>query len=96
MRHVGPYLVEEEFDKPEITKDKAKSIGDKLGVDWTKVKIEQLRKGISVEMEHGSKFNKITPVDTDLIHGDETKAAKIALAHLEEFDDYYDRLEKIE
>ena len=90
-------LFEKEFEKPKVTSLTAKKIGDNLGVDWKKVDVSQLAKGISVEMEHGSQFNKDTQTDTDVLPGNEMEsAAKVALAHLEEFSDYYDRLEKME
>lgn len=41
----------------------------------------QLKKGIKIEQEHTS---------------DETVAREIALDHLKEYPDYYDRLEKVE
>ena len=69
----------------------AKFIGEKLGIKWNKFDVEQFRMGMDVELEHG-KVNKITNVTNDnpLLTG------KIALAHLNEFPDYYTRLEKME
>ena len=32
----------------------AKRIGGKLGVDWAKVDLDQFRRGLEVELEHGS------------------------------------------
>ena len=47
--------------------------------------------GMDVELEHG-KINELTNVTND----DPLLTGKIALAHLNEFPDYYDRLENME
>jgi hypothetical protein len=69
----------------------AKFYGEKLGVDWSKFDVEQLRMGMDVELEHG----KIDP-QTNVTNDDPLITVKIALAHLNEFSDYYTRLEKME
>jgi len=74
-----------------FTKDEAKQIGDKIGVDWKKYDLEQFRMGLAVELEHG-KHDPFTNVTQD----DPIITGKIALAHLNEFPDYYTRLEKME
>jgi len=53
---------------------------------------EQLIKGYLVELEHGSKFHTNINVTND----DASATIKIAMAHLKESPDYYDRLEKLE
>jgi len=47
--------------------------------------------GMDVELEHG-KIDELTNVTND----DPLLTGKIALAHLNEFPDYYDRLETME
>lgn len=47
--------------------------------------------GLNVELEHGTR-DKSTNVTND----DALTTGKIALAHLTEFPDYYDRLDKLE
>jgi len=69
----------------------SREVGDRLGVDWTKVNPEQFRKGMEVELEHGVR-NVVTNVTND----DLLLTGKIALAHLLEFPDYYTRLERME
>lgn len=86
MKTFRRFLKEE---KTKFTADQAKALGDKLDVDWDKVDLEQLRKGLEVESEH-DKPGKLDVVKSDL------DLAKIALAHLDEFPDYYDRLAKAE
>jgi len=77
--------------KKKFTEDQAREIGEKLGIKWDKFDVDQFRRGMDVELEHGSR-DSLTNVteDNPLITG------KIALAHLNEFPDYYDRLEKME
>jgi len=71
--------------------EEAKRVGEALGIDWTKFDVEQFRIDMDVEMEHGT-VNPKTNVTDD----DEMTTGKIALAHLNEFPDYYTRLEKME
>ncbi len=71
--------------------EEAKSIGEKLGIKWDKFDVEQFRRGMDVELEHG-KIDELTNVSND----DPLITGKIALAHLNEFPDYYDRLDKME
>jgi hypothetical protein len=77
--------------KKHFTVDKAKEIGEKLGIKWDRFNVDQFRKGMDVELEHGSR-NPLTNVTND----DLLMTGKIALAHLTEFPDYYDRLQKME
>ena len=77
--------------KKYFTTKVAKQIGKKLKINWKKFDIDQFRRGMNVELEHGFD-NKITNVTND----DALITGKIALAHLNEFPDYYDRLEKME
>lgn len=74
-----------------IDQNEAKLIGDKLGINWDKFDVDQFMRGMNVELEHGKK-DPTTNVSNDepIITG------KIALAHLREYPDYYDRLEKME
>lgn len=77
--------------KKEFNQEEAKFIGTKLGIKWDKFSIEQFRKGINIELEHG-KRHEATNVSND----DPMITGKIAIAHLNEFPDYYERLEKME
>lgn len=73
--------------KKVFTAEQAKKIGENLGIDWTKFDTEQFRVGLDVELEHG----KVDP-HTNVTDDDPLKTGKIALAHLNEFPDYYTRL----
>ena len=77
--------------KKHFTAEEAKRIGESLGIDWSKFDVEQYRMGLDVESEHGS----IDPA-TNVTNDDPIITGKIALAHLNEFPDYYTRLEKME
>ena len=71
--------------------DEAKKIGEQLGITWDKFDVEQFRRGMDVELEHG-----LCDPETNVTNNDLLLTGKIALAHLREFPDYYDRLEKME
>lgn len=71
--------------------EEAQRVGDEIGVDWNRVDLDQFRRGMDVEFEHGS-HDPQTNVTSD----DPILTGKIALAHLKEFPDYYDRLERME
>ena len=77
--------------KKHFTKGEAQKIGGNLGIDWSKFDIEQYRMGLDVELEHGL----VDPL-TNVTNDDPVVTGKIALAHLNEFPDYYTRLEKME
>jgi hypothetical protein len=71
--------------------EEAKEVGEKLGISWDKFDVEQFRMGMDVELEHGT----IDP-STNVTNDDALLTGKIALAHLNEFSDYYTRLAKME
>lgn len=52
--------------------------------------MNQFRRGLNVELEHGLRNE-----DTNITNDDPILTGKIALAHLNEFPDYYDRLETL-
>jgi len=77
--------------KKHFTSEEAKRIGEALGIDWSKFDVEQFRMGLDVELEHG-----LRDPHTNVSNDDPIMTGKIALAHLNEFSDYYTRLEKME
>jgi hypothetical protein len=74
-----------------IRSRQARKIGEALGVDWNRIEPEELRRGMEVELEHGRR----DPA-TDVTGDDLLLTGKIALAHLNEFPDYYARLARME
>ena len=79
------------MSKKSFTTAEAKKIGDKLGIKWDKWNVEQFRMGMDVELEHGTRN-----AGTNVTNDDPIMTGKIALAHLNEFADYYTRLAKLE
>ena len=77
--------------KKHFTAEEAKKIGEQLGIDWTEYDVEQFRMGMDVELEHG-----LVDPATNVTDDDPLMTGKIALAHLNEFPDYYTRLDKME
>ena len=80
-------------NRESFTADDARVIGEEVGVDWgtSPFDVEQFRIGMDVELEHGLHDSR-----TNVTDDDPHVTAKIALAHLNEFPDYYTRLEQME
>ncbi|HSH74549.1 MAG TPA: DUF5661 family protein [Longimicrobiales bacterium] len=79
------------MSKRQFSAEEARGIGERLGVEWSEIPIEEFRMGLAVELEHGAH-----DPETDVTHDDSLLTGKIALAHLKEFPDYYTRLAKME
>jgi len=77
--------------KQSFSVDEAEKIGSQLGIKWDKFNVEQFRQGMDIELEHGSRDK-----ETNVTNDDPLTTGKIALAHLNEFPDYYTRLEILE
>ena len=78
-------------EKRHFTPEQAKKIGEQIGIKWDRFDVEQLRRGMDVELEHGQRDPR-----TNVTNDDPLVTGKIAWAHLNEFPDYYERLEKLE
>ena len=79
--------------KKSFTPEEARRIGAEIGIDWDSAPfdVEEFRSGMDVELEHG-----LHDVLTNVTDDDPQVTAKIALAHLNEFADYYTRLDRME
>lgn len=77
--------------KKTFSSKEAQKIGESLGIKWDKYDVEQFRMGLDVELEHGRRAPH-----TNVTNDDPEMTGKIALAHLNEFGDYYTRLDKME
>ena len=79
--------------RKEFTADEARRFGTDIGIDWdgAPFDVEQFRMGMNVELEHG-----LHDPATDVTGDDPHVTARIALAHLNEFADYYTRLARME
>ncbi|MBT4121202.1 MAG: hypothetical protein HOA57_05045 [Candidatus Magasanikbacteria bacterium] len=79
--------------KTVFTSEQAQEVANQLNIDFEAkgFDLEQFRHGMDIELEHGTE-DPITNVTND----DPLLTGKIALAHLNEFSDYYHRLDKME
>ena len=79
--------------RPSFTQDEARRVGEQIGIDWATAPfdVEQFRMGMDVELEHG-----LHDPATNVTGDDPVVTGKIALAHLNEFPDYYTRLDRME
>ena len=57
-----------------------------LNIDFSKFPFDDFKRGINIELEHGRENMNTDVTDDNLI-----KTAKIALAHLNEFPNYYNK-----
>ena len=76
-----------------FTVDEARDVGESIGLDWSSSPFDadEFRRGMDVELEHG-----LHDLLTNVTDSDPVVTAKIALAHLKEFPDYYTRLARME
>ncbi len=79
--------------RTEFSEMEARQFGEEIGIDWSTspFDVDQFRRGMNVELEHGAR-----DLRTNVTDDDAHVTAKIALAHLHEFPDYYTRLEQME
>jgi len=61
-------------------------INNKLGIKFDKFSLDDFVTGLNIELEHG----KIDP-NTNVTNNNLEMTAKIALAHLNEYPDYYNK-----
>ena len=80
-------------EKAHFTIEEAREAGERIGIEWatSAFDVEQLRMGMDVELEHGTRDLETNVTDDDL-----AITTKIARAHLNEFPDYYSRLAVME
>jgi hypothetical protein len=80
-------------DRRSFSVDEARHVGEKIGIDWASAlfDVNQFRMGMDVELEHG-----LRDLLTNVTDSDPVVTGKIALAHLNEFPDYYTRLQRME
>jgi hypothetical protein len=80
-------------EEPRFPAEEARRIGEEIGIDWETAPfdLEQFRAGMDVELEHGSHDPR-----TNVTNDDPFITGRIAWAHLNEFPDYYTRLERME
>jgi len=76
-----------------FTEEEAKKIGEEIGINWetSEFDVHQFWIGLHVELEHG-----LVDARTNVTNDDKNMTGKIAWAHLNEFPDYYTRLDEME
>jgi hypothetical protein len=76
-----------------VTPEDAAAAAEAIGLDLSQeaFDLETLRRGMIVELEHG-----LRSPETNVTNDDPIVTARIALAHLREMPDYYDKLATIE
>jgi len=79
--------------KTSFSKEEAAAIALLLGIDFNKSKfdLDEFWMGVNTELEHGKQSSQ-----TNVTGDDPIITGKIALAHLNEFPDYYKRLKVLE
>jgi len=76
-----------------FTLEQAEAVVEMLGIDLVQegIALESFRRGMEVELEHGWRDPR-----TNVTNDDPIVTGKIALAHLREMPDYYERLDVME
>jgi hypothetical protein len=77
--------------KRHITLEEACIVGSQLGIKWSEIDLGQFRRGLEIELEHGTQ-DPVTNITDDNLN----LTGKIAWAHLKEIEDYYTRLDQLE
>ena len=81
------------MSRKSFTAEEARRVGKQIGINWSSApfEVDEFRAGMDVELEHGAH-----DLSTNVTDDDAVVTGKIALAHLNEFPDYYVRLERME
>lgn len=75
-----------------ITNKKAVKLAEHFSIDLNTIPLNVWKYALEVELEHGKRYGHITNVTNNNLN----KTAMIALAHLIEYPDYYQRLYMME
>jgi hypothetical protein len=101
--HIPDYVTKEEVQRvcrelgfrdwtqladTEVTLNEARVLQNELGAETSQIPLEEFRRGLEVELEHGLAF-----ADANVTNNHPILTGKIVLAHLKEMLDYYSRLE---
>ena len=80
-----------ELENSKISSNEAKTILSEINVEEMNVDIDEFRRGLEVELEHGLRFK-----DANVTNNHPILTGKIVLAHLKESSYYYKLLEVAE
>jgi hypothetical protein len=79
------------FKDAKVQTKEAKIIMSHVNTEKMAIPLEEFRRGLEVELEHGTRFG-----DANVTNNHPLLTGKIVLAHLKEMMDYYERLEVAE
>jgi hypothetical protein len=77
--------------EPIVSKDEAATILEIVNTTAMDIPLEEFRKGLEVELEHGTRFD-----DANITNNHPVLTGKIVIAHLKETMDYYQRIDVAE
>ena len=80
-----------EITDPTVSGEEAFTILDILNTQGMNIPLEAFRKGLEVELEHGTRFE-----DANVTNNHPILTGKIVIAHLKETMDYYERIDVAE
>jgi hypothetical protein len=77
--------------EPTVSEEEASTILDMVNTKGMDIPLEVFRKGLEVELEHGTRFE-----DANVTNNHPILTGKIVIAHLKETMDYYERIDVAE
>jgi hypothetical protein len=80
-----------ELTEPDVSEKEASTILNLVNTQGMDIPLEEFRKGLEVELEHGTRFE-----DANVTNNHPILTGKIVLAHLKETMDYYRRIDVAE
>jgi hypothetical protein len=76
---------------PTVSEEEASTILDIVNIKGMNIPLDAFRKGLEVELEHGTRFE-----DANVTNNHPILTGKIVIAHLKETMDYYERIDVAE
>ena len=76
--------------RKQISSDEARRIGESLHIDWDQIDLEQFRQGLM-----GNHDREAMDPETGSTYDGVLHSGKLVLTHMQEFPDYFTRLEKL-
>ena len=80
-----------EITDPTVSSEEASTILNIVNTQGMNIPLEAFRKGLDVELEHGTRFE-----DANVTNNHPILTGKIVIAHLKETMDYYERIDVAE
>lgn len=80
-----------QISDPSVSEEEASTILDIVNTQGMDIPLEAFRRGLEVELEHGTRFQ-----DANVTNNHPILTGKIVIAHLKETMDYYERIDVAE